>query len=197
MRKATVERITAETKITLTLTLAPDGKGVYDIETGIGFLNHMLELMTRHGRFDLRLRCDGDLAVDGHHTAEDIGIALGEAFKQTLGEKRGVNRFADLHQPMDEALVLVALDLSGRCFLDCRLELSSARVGGLDTQLVEELLHGLCRALGLTLHVRQLAGTNDHHIIEALFKGLGRALAHACARDPALGDEIPSTKGTL
>ena len=195
MRQATITRDTNETKITLTINL--DGKGRCDASSGVGFFNHMLELFARHGRFDLSLECVGDLAVDGHHTVEDIGISLGEAFKQALGEKRGITRFADLHQPMDEALVFVALDISGRGFLDCRLDLSSHKAGEMDTQLVEEFLHGLVRIMGLTLHIRQLAGKNDHHIIEAVFKGLGRALAQAVSVNPALEGEIPSTKGVL
>lgn len=194
MRQATVNRSTTETNISLTLNL--EG-GSYDVATGIGFLDHMLELFAAHGRFGLSVTCQGDLEVDGHHTVEDVGIALGSAFRTALGEKRGIVRYGSFLLPMDEALVLVVLDISGRAHLEYGLALSSPTVGGLDTQLVEEFLLGLCRSMGLTLHVRQMAGKNDHHIIEALFKGLGRALGQAVAIDPALGDQIPSTKGLL
>lgn len=195
MRKAKIVRKTTETDILLELAL--EGTGQREIGTGIGFFDHMLDLLAAHGRFDLTVRCRGDLLVDGHHTVEDIGIALGTTLKEALGDKGGITRYADITLPMDEALVLVALDISGRAHLSYGLELPAAVIGSFDTQLVEEFLLGLCRALGLTLHVRQLAGTNAHHITEALFKGLGRALARAVAQDPRLEGQVPSTKGSL
>jgi imidazoleglycerol-phosphate dehydratase len=195
MRVATITRNTTETKITLTLSL--DGTGLYDIGTGAGFLDHMLELFTRHGRFDLTLRCQGDTHVDYHHTTEDVGIALGEAFRQALGDKGGITRYGSFLLPMDEALVLVALDLSGRAHLAWDLAIPTQKIGDFDTELVEEFLLGFTRGLDLTLHARQLAGKNAHHIAEALFKGLGRALGQAVAIDPRLAGEIPSTKGVL
>lgn len=195
MRQATISRQTTETQISLTLRL--DGTGAYQIDTGIGFFNHMLELFTAHGGFDLTLQCNGDLEVDGHHTVEDVGIALGAAFQKALGEKRGIRRYADLALPMDEALVLIALDLSGRGYLGYEMTPGASMIGQFDTQLLEEFLLALTRSMGLTLHVRQLAGKNAHHIAEALFKGLGRALAHAVSIDPRLEGRIPSTKGSL
>lgn len=194
-RTASVRRTTAETNIDLALCI--DGKGQYDIRTGIGFFDHMLEQLTRHGRFDLRLVCEGDLQVDGHHTVEDVGIALGGALAEALGEKRGVVRYGSCLLPMDEALVQVALDLSGRACLVCDLEPGAARIGELDTQLVREFLLGFTRAAGVTLHVRQLAGFSAHHIVEALFKGLGRSLREAVRREEPFLSEIPSTKGVL
>ena len=195
MRQATVNRQTTETQITLTLNL--DGTGQHQIDTGIGFFNHMLELFAAHGRFDVNLQCKGDLEVDGHHTVEDVGIALGTAFQNALGEKRGISRYADLVLPMDEALVLIALDLSGRGYLGYAVQFSVPSIGQWDTQLLEEFLLALTRSMGLTLHVRQLAGKNAHHIAEAIFKGLGRALSHAVSIQASMEDKIPSTKGLL
>lgn len=195
MRSCEMTRNTTETQISLTLQL--DGSGRYDIATGVGFLDHMLELFTRHGRFDLSLRCHGDTHVDAHHTVEDCGIALGSAFAQALGNKAGIVRYGDFLLPMDEALVQVALDISGRAHLSWGLLLPAARVGDFDTELAQEFFEGFCRSLGLTLHMRQLAGSNTHHIIEGAFKGFGRALAKATAIDPRFADEIPSTKGVL
>lgn len=195
MRTATINRKTNETDIRLTLAL--DGTGRYDIQTGVGFLDHMLELFTRHGRFDLTLRCQGDLYVDAHHTTEDIGIALGQAFAEALGSKAGIVRYGSFLLPMDEALVQVVLDISGRAHLAWGLELPAAKVGDFDTELAREFFEGFVRALGLTLHMRQLAGCNTHHILEAAYKGIGRALAQAVAVDPRLGGQIPSTKGVL
>lgn len=195
MRNAVMTRNTTETKISLQLEL--DGSGQYDIQTGVGFLDHMLELFARHGRFDLTLRCEGDLHVDGHHTVEDAGIALGQAFAQALGDKAGITRYGSFLLPMDEALIQVALDLSGRAHLSYGLALPAPRVGEFDTELVQEFFEGTTRAMGMTLHLRQLAGSNTHHIIEGAFKGFGRALAGAVAVDPKAAGEIPSTKGLL
>ena len=195
MRTATLTRKTAETYITLSLSL--DGMGNSELATGVGFLDHMLTLFSRHGSFDLTLSCKGDLMVDGHHTVEDVGICLGAAFREALGDKRGITRYGSFLLPMDEALVLTALDISGRAHLSYGLTLPTQKVGTFDTELVEEFLLGFCRSMGLTLHVRQLAGTNSHHIIEAAFKGLGRALKQAVAIDAAHADEVPSTKGIL
>lgn len=195
MRQVTVNRQTTETQISLTLNL--DGTGCYEIDTGIGFFNHLLELFAAHGSFDLSLQCRGDLLVDGHHTAEDVGIALGTAFQQALGEKRGIHRYADLVLPMDEALILIALDLSGRGYLGYEVNFTVPMIGQWDTQLLEEFLLALTRSMGLTLHVRLLAGKNAHHIAEAVLKGLGRALCRAVTIQPNMEGKIPSTKGSL
>lgn len=195
MRKAKVERNTTETQISLELNL--DGTGKYSCDTGVGFLDHMLEQLTRHGRFDLTVQCAGDTAVDGHHTTEDVGIALGKAFADALGNKAGITRYGSCVMPMDEALVLSVIDISGRSHLSCGLELPAATVGSFDTELVREFFEGFARALGATVHLRQLAGANTHHIIEATFKGFGRALSQAVALDARSGGEIPSTKGVL
>lgn len=195
MRTADITRNTAETQITARLEL--DGTGQYDIKTGVGFLDHMLELMTRHGRFDLKMRCTGDTHVDAHHTVEDVGIVLGQAFRQALGSKAGIVRYGSFALPMDEALVLVALDISGRAHLTFGLSLPAEKVGEFDTELVREFFEGVARELGLTLHLHQMAGCNTHHIIEAVFKGFGRAMAGAVAIDEKYKDEIPSTKGML
>ncbi len=195
MRTSAITRKTAETDIALSLNLSGAGKSVP--ATGIGFLDHMLTLFARHGGFDLDISCKGDLAVDGHHTVEDIGICLGTAFREALGDKRGITRYGSFLLPMDEALVLVALDISGRAHLSYGLSIPAQKVGAFDTELVEEFLLGFCRSMGLTLHVKQLAGTNSHHIIEAVFKGLGRALKQAVAINADHADEIPSTKGIL
>lgn len=195
MRRSILERKTNETQISLELQL--DGSGKYTVDTGCGFLNHMLELFARHGRFDLTLTCKGDVEVDDHHTTEDIGIALGSAFAQALGEKRGIQRYGSFLLPMDEALVLCSLDISGRCCLVYDVTIPAQKVGTFDTELVKEFLEALCRSMGLTLHLRMMAGENSHHIIEAIFKGLARALAQAIAVDSRFAGEIPSTKGML
>jgi len=190
-----INRKTAETEIQLSLNL--DGTGTNHIDTGVGFLDHMLTLLSKHSRFDLDVQCSGDTQVDDHHSVEDIGICLGQAFAQCLGDKKGINRYGSFLLPMDEALVLVAVDLSGRDTLRYGLQIPTQKVGTFDTELVEEFLLAFVRNAGITLHVRQLDGTNSHHIIEAAFKGLGRALAIAVAIDPQRADEIPSTKGVL
>jgi len=195
MRQAEVKRETKETKIELTLNL--DGTGKSSIDTGCGFLNHMLTLFTAHGRFDLAVKCVGDTDVDDHHTTEDIAICLGEAFAKALGEKRGIRRYGDIVLPMDEALVLAAVDFSGRGGYFSALEIRTEKVGTFDTELVEEFWLAFCRTSGATLHLRQLAGFNSHHIIEAAFKACGRCLAMAVAVEAGHESEIPSTKGTL
>lgn len=195
MRNAEIKRKTAETDITLRLKL--DGKGVYQVDTGCGFLNHMLELFCRHGSFDLAVCCKGDTWVDDHHTVEDVGITLGDAFAQALGEKRGVTRYGSTILPMDEALILTAVDLSGRGFLCYDLAIPTEKVGTFDTQLTGEFFAAFARRADLTLHVKQLAGTNSHHIIEGAFKSLARSLRTAVAIDPAAAGEVPSTKGVL
>lgn len=193
MRTAELNRRTAETDIALTLNL--DGSGVYQIDTGCGFLNHMLELFAAHGGFDLTVRCQGDTQVDYHHTVEDIGIALGQALAQGLGDKRGIARYGSMLLPMDEILMLCAADLSGRAFLGFDVNFTAQKVGEFDTELVREFLFALVRAAGLTLHVKELSGGNAHHAAEAVFKALGRALGAAVAVTG--GDKIPSTKGVL
>ena len=195
MREVTLERNTNETQIELTLDL--DGTGRYEVDTGCGFLNHMLELFARHGRFDLVLTCHGDVQVDYHHTTEDVGIALGQAFARALGEMRGIQRYGSFYLPMDEALVLAAVDLSGRGALGWAAELPTQKVGTFDTELGKEFFLAVTREARITLHLRQLAGENSHHILEAMFKAFARALRRAVALDPACADEIPSTKGTL
>jgi imidazoleglycerol-phosphate dehydratase len=195
MRTATIARKTSETYITLSLTL--DGTGKADARTGVGFLDHMLTLFARHGRFDLSVTCQGDNQVDDHHSVEDIAIALGQALAQALGDKRGIVRYGNMLLPMDEALVLCAVDISGRSCLRYGLTVPAQKVGTFDTELVEEFFTALTRAAGITLHLRQLDGTNTHHIIEAAFKGFGRALGQAVSIDPAAANEIPSTKGVL
>jgi imidazoleglycerol-phosphate dehydratase len=195
MRTATIARKTAETDVKLSLNL--DGSGKADVQTGCGFLNHMLTLLARHGRLDLTVFCKGDTDVDDHHTVEDIGIALGQALREALGDLHGVNRFADVILPMDEALALVAVDLSGRGTLGWQAELPTQKVGAFDTELGKEFFLALTREARITLHVQKLAGENSHHILEAIFKGFGRALRKAAAIDPACADEIPSTKGVL
>ncbi len=194
MREASVARKTNETDIQLTLALEGEQ---YRVDTGCGFLDHMLELFARHGGFGLQLRCQGDTRVDYHHTVEDIGIVLGQAFREALGDKRGINRYGSFLLPMDEALVLVAVDLSGRTTCCCDLTLPAQKVGDFDTELAEEFFLGFCRGGEFTLHVRQLAGKNTHHILEAAFKGFGRAMAIAVAMDSRHPDALPSTKGVL
>ncbi len=195
MRNAVIERKTAETDIKLRLCL--DGSGKTSIHTGIGFLDHMMTLFAAHGHFDLAVSCQGDLHVDGHHTTEDIAIALGAAFAQALGDKRGIRRYGDVLLPMDEALVLCAVDISGRSCLRYSLRLPSQRTGDFDTELAEEFFTAFTRAAGVTLHLRQLDGVNTHHILEAAFKGFGRAMAQAVSVDASRPDAIPSTKGVL
>ena len=194
MREASVARKTNETDIQLTLALEGER---YAVDTGCGFLDHMLELFARHGGFGLTVTCEGDTRVDYHHTVEDIGIVLGQAFRQALGDKRGINRYGSFLLPMDEALVLVAVDLSGRTTCCCELSLPAQKVGDFDTELAEEFFLGFCRGGEFTLHIKQLAGKNTHHIIEGIFKAVARALREACEIDPATAGEIPSTKGTL
>ena len=195
MRTATCNRKTAETGISLSLNL--DGTGKSEINSGVGFLDHMLTLFARHARMDLALTCAGDTNVDDHHSVEDIAIALGEALKSALGDKRGVVRYGSELLPMDEALVLCAIDLSGRSCLRYSANIPSQKIGSFDTELVQEFFTALTRAAGITLHIKQLDGENSHHIVEAMFKALGRALKQAVAIDPAFADEIPSTKGVL
>ncbi len=195
MRKAEIKRKTAETEIALSLDL--DGDGVSDIDTGVGFLDHMLTLLARHGGFNLSVKCRGDLNVDCHHTTEDIGICLGRAFKEALGDMKGITRYADTTLPMDEALVLTAVDISGRAYLGYELPLMTEKVGNFDTELVRELMEAFVREAGVTLHVRELAGYNSHHIIEAAFKSLARTLASAVKIDERLNGAVLSTKGTL
>ena len=195
MRTATIARKTAETDIRLTLNL--DGSGRSEVHSGVGFLDHMLTLFARHGRFDLTVACEGDTWVDDHHSVEDIGICLGEAVAQALGDKRGITRYGSMLLPMDEALILCAVDISGRPMLCTELQIPTEKVGTFDTELVQEFLQAFAARAGLTLHVRQLAGSNSHHIIEGVFKALGRALSAAVAVDERAKDEIPSTKGML
>ena len=195
MRTATVTRKTAETDIALTLVL--DGTGKSEIATGCGFLDHMLTLFARHGRFDLTLTCKGDTWVDDHHTVEDIGIALGRAFGEALGEKRGITRYGSQILPMDETLVMAAVDLSGRACLGYLLPFPSEKIGTFDTELCKEFFAAFVGNAACALHIRLIAGDNSHHIAEGAFKATARALRAAVALDPALGDEIPSTKGAL
>ncbi|NMA24497.1 MAG: imidazoleglycerol-phosphate dehydratase HisB [Clostridiales bacterium] len=195
MRTSEIKRKTAETDITLSLNI--DGTGIGTIDTGIGFLDHMLTLFARHGRFDLTLSCKGDTHVDAHHSVEDIGLCLGSAFAEALGDMRGVTRYADVILPMDEALVLCAVDISGRGWLSFNVELPGEKIGTMDTELVEEFLLAFVRKANITLHMKQLCGGNAHHIIEACFKALARTLAKAVKIDKAYKDEIPSTKGVL
>ena len=194
MRFAKIDRKTAETDINLTLDL--DG-GESKIDTGCGFLNHMLTLFAKHARFGLTVKCAGDVDVDFHHTAEDIGICLGKAFSEAIGDKAGIVRYGDITLPMDEALILAAVDISGRGMLVYNVETPTLRVGDFDTELVEEFFIAFCREAGVTLHVRKLDGKNTHHILEGVYKACARALGKAAAIDPALCGEIPSTKGVL
>ena len=195
MRTASISRRTAETDIQLILNL--DGSGKSEIDSGCGFLNHMLTLFARHGRFDLTLRCAGDTEVDYHHTTEDIGIVLGQAFAEALGDKRGIKRYGSMLLPMDEALILCALDLSGRAHLEYALSIPAEKVGDFDTELTKEFFYAFVRTAAATLHLRQLSGENSHHIIEGAFKAFGRAMKESIAIDEAYRDEIPSTKGML
>ena len=194
MRYSKIDRKTAETDISLELDL--DG-GECKIDTGCGFLNHMLTLFARHARFGLTVRCVGDIDVDYHHSAEDIGICLGKAFSEAIGDKAGIARYGDITLPMDEALILAATDISGRGMLVYSVDTPTLRVGDFDTELVEEFFIAFCREAGVTLHIRKLDGKNTHHILEGVYKAVARALSKAVAIDPALGGEIPSTKGVL
>ena len=195
MRQAEIERKTKETDVRIALKL--DGTGKNEIDTGVGFLNHMLELFSAHGRFDLQVKCKGDTWVDDHHSVEDVGIALGQAFDRALGDRRGIRRYGQRVLPMDEALILSAVDLSGRDFLGWDMSIPTEKVGTFDTELAEEFFLGFVRNAKCTLHVRQLSGSNSHHILEGAFKCVARALREAAQLDPAFADEIPSTKGTL
>lgn len=195
MRSTQIDRTTAETKISLSLNL--DGRGKSEINTGCGFLDHMLTLFAKHGGFDLTVSCDGDLYVDSHHTVEDIGICLGQAFAKALGDKKGICRYGSMMLPMDEALILSAVDLSGRGHLEYGLTLPAAQIGNFDTELTEEFWLAFVRNSAMTLHIQQLAGRNTHHIIEGCFKSVARSLRTAVSIDKDFADEIPSTKGVL
>jgi imidazoleglycerol-phosphate dehydratase len=195
MRKATVKRATKETDIEVAVDL--DGTGASAISTGVGFLDHMLDLLARHSRIDLSVSAKGDLHIDQHHTTEDVGIALGQAVRQALGDMRGITRYADALLPMDETLTRVAIDISGRPFLVFKVEFARAKIGNFDTQLVQEWFQAFAMNAGVTLHVQTLYGSNDHHIAESCFKGLARTLRAAVAVDPRAAGEIPSTKGAL
>jgi imidazoleglycerol-phosphate dehydratase len=195
MRQAKVERNTSETRIAATVDL--DGTGRYDVSSGIGFLDHMLEQLSRHSLMDITLKAEGDLHIDFHHTTEDTGIALGQAVDQALGDRKGVQRFADVLIPMDETLTRVALDLSNRPYLVWRVDFSRDKLGEMDTELFKEWFHAFSQNAGMTLHVENLYGTNSHHIIESCFKGLARALRRAVEIDPRKAGEVPSTKGKL
>ena len=195
MRTSEIIRKTAETDIELKLNL--DGSGRSDIDTGVGFLDHMLTLFAKHGRFDLDVRCEGDTNVDDHHTVEDIGIALGDAFAQALGDKKGISRYGSAIIPMDDSLILTAVDFSGRCYLGYSLEVPTAKVGNFDTELVEEFWMGFARSAACNLHMRKIAGTNSHHIIEGAFKSAARSMRDAVKIEEAFADEVPSTKGVL
>ncbi len=195
MRTAELTRNTGETRIALKLNI--DGRGTGVIATGCGFLDHMLTLFARHGRFDLEVACQGDTWVDDHHSAEDIGIALGTAFAQALGDKRGITRYGQFLLPMDEALILAAIDISGRGYLNYGLTIPTQKVGTFDTELVEEFFLAFTRTSQMTIHLKQLDGKNSHHIIEGAFKAFARALAGACRIEADYADEIPSTKGVL
>ena len=195
MRTAKIERKTLETDINLSLNL--NGTGKSQIDTGCGFLNHMLTLFASHGRFDLTVQCKGDTDVDDHHTVEDIGISLGKAFAEALGDKRGITRYGSFLLPMDESLILTAVDISGRSCLCYDLEIPTQKIGTFDTELVEEFFLGFVRNCPMSLHIRKLAGTNSHHIVEGAFKSVARSLRAAVAIDAAAANEIPSTKGVL
>lgn len=195
MRTATVKRATSETRVEITVNL--DGSGVRDIHTGIGFYDHMLEQLARHGLFDLSIHTQGDLHIDAHHTVEDTAIALGEAFREALGDRAGITRYGHASIPMDETLSQVSLDISGRAFLVWKVAFTQSRLGEMDTELFWHVFHSFAQAAGITLHVQTLHGTNNHHIVESCFKALARALKQAVALDPRQAGAIPSTKGTL
>ena len=195
MRTAEIQRTTAETSIFVSVNL--DGTGSYTVSTGIGFLDHMLEQLSRHSLIDLKVECKGDLHIDQHHTTEDTGIAIGEAVAKALGDKRGITRYGSAYSPMDETLSRVALDISGRPYLVWKAEFTTPRLGEMDTELFQHWFHSFAGAAGITLHAECLYGENNHHVIESLFKGLARALRIAVEIDTRKGDAIPSTKGTL
>jgi imidazoleglycerol-phosphate dehydratase len=195
MRKVALERKTKETAISAEVNL--DGSGAFDIATGVGFLDHMLEQLSRHSLIDIRLKAKGDLHIDAHHTTEDSGIVLGQAVAQALGDKKGITRYASIDLPMDETLTRVAIDISGRPYLIWRVKFSSPKIGEMDTELFREWFHAFAQNAGITLHVENLYGENSHHIAETCYKGLARALRAAIAIDPALKGELPSTKGML
>lgn len=195
MRQATITRKTAETDVQVTIDL--DGKGVYDNQTGVGFFDHMLDQLARHALIDMTVRCDGDLHVDDHHTVEDVGIALGQALTQAMGDKRGIVRYGSCHLAMDDALVRAALDLSGRPYLAWEVPMTAAQIKTFDTELVREFFQAIATHGGITLHMDGLRGVNSHHITEAAFKAFARALRDALETDPRKADEIPSTKGSL
>ena len=195
MRIGEINRKTSETVITTYLDL--DGIGEADIDTGVGFFDHMMTLFSRHGRFDIRLSCDGDTYVDDHHSVEDIGICLGKAFKKALGDMRGINRYGHIILPMDETLILCAVDISGRAHLSFEADFPTEKIGTFDTELVEEFFEAFVRSSNVTLHIKQLSGKNSHHIAEGIFKAFGRTMKTAVAIDKEFDDEIPSTKGVL
>ena len=195
MRQAKVARETKETQVSVELNL--DGQGVYDVDTGLGFLDHMLEQLSRHSLIDLSVQAKGDLHIDGHHTTEDIGLAMGTAFRQALGEAKGIVRYATAYIPMDETLTRAALDISGRPYLVWKVDFSRPKLGEMDTELFREWFHAFAQTAGLTLHVETLYGGNNHHIVESCFKALARALRQALEIDPRRADDVPSTKGQL
>lgn len=195
MRTSEISRKTNETDISLYLCL--DGTGKTEIDTGIGFLDHMLDLFAKHGRMDLKVKCSGDTYVDFHHSAEDIGIVLGQAFKEAVGDKKGIRRYGNMILPMDETLILASLDISGRAYLRYGLEIPTEKVGEMDTELIEEFFISFVRNADITLHIKQLDGTNSHHIIEGAFKAVARAIREAVSIDEKAKDEIPSSKGLL
>ncbi len=195
MRKASIDRKTTETEISVSVDL--DGTGAYDVKTGVGFLDHMLELLARHSLADITVRAKGDLHIDFHHTTEDSGIALGQAFAKALGDRKGIRRYASLHLPMDETLTRAAIDVSGRPYLVWKVAFNRPKIGEFDTELVREWFQAFAMNAGITLHVETLYGDNNHHIAESCFKALARALREAIEIDPRQKDRIPSTKGTL
>lgn len=195
MRTGSVERNTKETQISVSLDL--DGTGTYDVSTGIGFLDHMLEQLSRHSLIDLTVKAEGDLHIDFHHTTEDTGIAIGEAFAEALGDRKGITRYGAAYIPMDETLSRVALDISNRPYLIWRVDFSKPKLGDMDTELFKEWFQAFAQAAGITLHVENLYGENNHHIVESCYKGIARALRQAIEIDPRKADEVPSTKGVL
>lgn len=195
MRTATIERKTKETEISVSLDL--DGNGNYDVSTGVGFLDHMLEQLSRHSLMDLTMKAKGDLHIDFHHTTEDTGIAIGEAFSKALGDRKGITRYASALIPMDETLTRVAIDISNRPYLIWKVDFTKPKLGDMDTELFKEWFQAFAQAAGITLHVENLYGENNHHIVESCYKGLARSLRDGIAIDPRKADEVPSTKGVL
>ncbi len=195
MRQARVERLTKETRVTAVINI--DGAGVYDVKTGIGFLDHMMEQLSRHSLIDLTLRAEGDLHIDFHHTTEDTGIVVGEAIAKAIGDRRGIMRYGDALIPMDETLTRIALDASNRPYLIWKVNFSRPKLGDMDTELFKEWFQAFAQAAGVTLHIETLYGENNHHIVESCYKGLARALRQALTIDPRKADAVPSTKGTL